>query len=966
MRGAFFAVTVSVNIVSISSPPNLPPSLEARWSQVATRLSELPERVVTDSPRVAGTVGRVTVCSDFILATLLRQTGALLERLEDEEPLSANDVTARLSLAGCDEAQAMAKLRRVRQVEMARIAWRDLSGWADLETNLVDLSVLAESSVHAALDFAVVALEPRYGRPVDEMGNDLPLLVLGMGKLGGHELNYSSDIDLVLLHPDGAEAIGLNDIDTEGYFRKLAQLVIKLLDQVTEDGFVFRVDTRLRPFGSSGPLTVGISALETYLVRHGRDWERYAYLKARLLTGEEYANEIFDQILTPFVYRRYLDYGVFDALRQMKAAITQEVARKDMAENIKLGPGGIREIEFIVQAAQLVRGGRDPELQERTLLAVLPRLVHNRQLTKPAATGLADAYRFLRALENRLQAMNDRQLHDLPDDAVMQECLAYAMSEPSWAALFERLATHRRFVEAQFAKVALDEHEPSGAPVGEIGLARSWQGAWEGCDFDSFLTNAELPEAEDIATILKALRTGPLYQRMDETSRQRLSAVLSRILPMLREHARPANTLQRVLPVLQAIGRRSAYLALLNENPTALEQLLALARQSEFLIHQVASYPLLLDELLDARIFETPPTREELEGALERNPGLGSETDVESLLEVIRQFQRAAVFRIAVADRFGRLPLMKVSDRLTDTAEIVLEFALKAAWAELVDKHGRPMCGEPANLTEAGFAIIGYGKLGGLELGYGSDLDLVFVHGSHGAHQETNGEPPLDNARFFARLAQRLIHFLSIQTSSGRLYEVDTRLRPSGQSGLMVTSMEAFKRYQRKQAWVWEHQALLRSRSVAGSEQIRQAFEKDRRAVLTGYVNRADLKKEVLRMRERMRTELSRSNAGQFDLKQDRGGLADIEFLVDYWVLSHAAETPELVEFPDNVRQLEALELAGLVSAERCQQLTAIYLGLRQRSHEVALDATDRVVDTSEFVAERRWVGSLWDEVFDE
>jgi glutamate-ammonia-ligase adenylyltransferase len=908
----------------------------------------------------------VTVCSDFVLATLLRQTDALLERLEDEEPLSTKGVTARLSLAGCNEAQAMAKLRRVRHVEMARIAWRDLSGWADLETTLLDLSVLADSSVHAALDFAVAALESRYGRPIDEMGKPLPLLVLGMGKLGGNELNFSSDIDLVLLHPDGAEATGLTDIDTENYYRKLAQLVIKLLDQVTEEGFVFRVDTRLRPFGSSGPLTVSISALETYLVRHGRDWERYAYLKARLLTGEEYANELFDQILTPFVYRQYVDYGVFDALRQMKALIAQEVVRKNMAENIKLGPGGIREIEFTVQASQLVRGGRDPALQERSLLAVLPRIVHHRQLTEPAATGLADAYRFLRALENRLQAMDDRQIHDLPGDAIMRECLAYAMDEPSWSALSERLATHRRFVEAQFAKVAFDEHEPPGESFGGVDSARSWHRAWEGCDFDSFLTNAELPEAEDIATTLTALRAGPLYQRMDETSRQRLSVVLSRIVPMLREHVRPASTLRRVLPVLQAIGRRSAYLALLNENPMALEQLLALARQSEFLIRQITSYPLLLDELLDARIFETPPTRDELENTLTRNVELVSETDVESLLEAMRLFQRTSVFRIAVADLFGRLPLMKVSDRLTDTAEIVLEFALKTAWDELVDKHGTPMCGEPTNLTEAGFAIVGYGKLGGLELGYGSDLDLVFVHGSQGAHQETNGERPLDNASFFARLAQRLIHFLSIQTRSGRLYEVDIRLRPNGQSGFMVTSMESFKRYQRQEAWVWEHQALLRSRSVAGSEQLRQAFERDRRTVLAGHVNHADLKKEVLRMRNRMRTELSRSKAGQFDFKQDRGGLSDIEFLVDYWVLAHAAETPELVDFPDKVRQLEALELAKLVSAERCQQLATIYLTLRERSHEVALNDAGRVVDISEFKAERLWVGSLWDEVFAE
>jgi len=952
--------------VSTISPALLPQSLEAHWNQVATRLSELPEGLFTDLPIAAETVGRVAVCSDFVLATLLRQPDALLDRLADEEPLTLLDVEARFDLAGCDEVQAMSKLRRVRQVEMARIAWRDLSGLADLETNLLDLSVLAESAIHAALEFAVGALAPRYGKPVDDSGAYLPLLVLGMGKLGGYELNYSSDIDLVFLHPDGAETNGLSDIDAEGYYRRLAQLVVKLLDQVTRDGFVFRVDTRLRPFGSSGPLTVGLSALETYLIRHGRDWERYAYLKARLLTGEKYKAEVFDQILTPFVYRRYIDFGVFDALRQMKALVTQEVARKDMADNIKLGPGGIREIEFIVQASQLVRGGRDPALQERSLLSVLPRLVHNRQLTESVVTGLADAYRFFRELENRLQAMDDRQIHKLPDDSLTRERLAYAMNETSWPLLVDRLVAHRQFVEAQFASVAVDEQETENATAGTVSSASSWQGAWDGCDFEGFLESTNFPEAKDIAATLRELRDGALYRRMDEVSRQRLSAAMSRIVPMLREHGRPADTLRRVLPVLRAIGRRSAYLALLNENPPALERLLALARQSEFLISLVTSYPLLLDELLDSRIFDTPPSREELEKALKQNVESVAETSVESLLEAIRQFQRTAVFRIAVADRFGQLPLKKVSDRLTDTAEIVLQFALDIAWGELVAKHGRPMCGESPDLTEAGFAIIAYGKLGGLELGYGSDLDIVFLHGSHGAYQQTDGELSLDNDRFFMRLAQRLIHFLSIQTTSGRLYEVDIRLRPSGKSGFMVTSLDAFKRYQRKEAWVWEHQALLRSRSVAGSKRVREAFEADRRVVLTEHVERAGLRQEVLRMRMRMRAELATSREGQFDLKHDRGGLADIEFLVDYWVLSNAAQTPALVEFPDNVRQLEALELAKLVPAECCQELTRVYLLLRERSHELALNDAGRVVDATEFVDERRWVGMLWDEVFAE
>ena len=902
-----------ISSVNAKPPANLPASLEAHWTQVALRLSGLPDDLFADSPDALDSVSRVTVCSDFVLATLLQQPSALLRRLTDPDPLRTTSLEDRLELTGCSETEAMSMLRRFRHVEMARIAWRDLSGWTDLETSLADLSALADSSVHVALEFAVAQLTPRYGKPVDEGGNDLPLLVLGMGKLGGYELNYSSDIDLVFLHPDGVEIFGLTGIDVEGYYRRLAQLLVKLLDLVTHDGFVFRVDTRLRPFGSSGPLTVGISALETYLVRHGRDWERYAYLKARLLTGERYATEVFDEILTPFVYRRYIDFGVFDALRQMKALIVREVARKDMAQNIKLGSGGIREIEFIVQASQLVRGGRDSSLRERSLLTVLPRIVRNRQMTDSAAAGLAEAYRYLRALENRLQAMNDKQLHDLPSDAQTRERLAFAMLEPGWPALVERLAAHRRFVEEQFAKLALDEQEPATGMAGATVSAASWQAAWETSDFEAYLEDAGVPDSKDLAMTLGEIRGGPVYQRMDEVSRQRLCAVISRIVSMIREYPRPASTLRRVLPLLRAIGRRSAYLALLNENPMALERLLALARQSEFLIRLVTSSPLLLDELLDARVFEIPPSREELESALQQSLDLVSSADVESQLEALRQFQRTAVFRIAVADRFGQLPIMKVSDRLTDTAEIVLQFALDIAWAELVAKYGRPMSGDTSGQSEAGFVILGYGKLGGLELGYGSDLDIVFVHGSHGVGQQTDGEMPIDTERFFVRLAQRLIHFLSMQTSSGRLYEVDTRLRPSGDSGFMVTSIEAFKRYQRKEAWVWEHQALLRSRSVAGSPPLREEFEVERRAILTGHVDRGILRCEILRMRERMRRELSRSKAGEFDIKQDRGGLADIEFLVDYWILLNASELPELVKYPDNVRQLEALEHAELV-----------------------------------------------------
>jgi glutamate-ammonia-ligase adenylyltransferase len=936
----------------LQRPVDLPAALEPRYERVAARLAELafelPESVVPSA-------AKVVVTSDFVLGVLERYPAELLERLGDDAPLDAAALRSRLPPGECGDSEAMAALRRARQVEMARIAWRDVTGSADLDTTLADVSLLADRLIELALEYAAATLEPRFGRPRDSAGNALPLLVLGMGKLGGQELNFSSDIDLVFLHPDGAVE-GTTTIEVETYYLRLAQLLIRLLDQRTEDGFVYRVDTRLRPFGSSGPLVVGLSAFETYLVEHGRDWERYAYVKARLLTGQRFAAELFDPILTPFVYRRYLDYGVFAALRQMKRLIAQEVARKDLADNIKLGPGGIREIEFIAQAFQIVRGGRRAELRARSLLRVLPLLAGDRQLPERTVAALAAAYRYLRTVENRIQAQNDEQTHALPDDPDQRERLAYALSEPSWAALRRRLDTQRGVVEAEFERVAWEAEGAVAKPTDPLGAA------WETGDIAALVADTPLAGSEHAVELLTDLRHGGLYQRMDELARQRLSAVMCRTIGLLARHPAAAKVIERVLPVYRAVGRRSAYLALLNENPAALERLLKLVADSSWLARQMAEQPLLLDELLDSRVFDTPPSRAELEALLERTTEGAAERGLEALLDAIRIFQRTAIFRIAIADRLGSLPLMKVSDRLTDTAELVLDLALGTAMRELVAKYGTPRCGPP--MRAAGFAVIGYGKLAGLELGYGSDLDLVFLHDSSGALQETDGDPPLDNERFFSRLVQRLIHFLTIQTSSGRLYDVDTRLRPSGRAGLLVSSVEGFRRYQTTEAWVWEHQALLRSRALAGSPQVCATFERIRREVLTAHVARDKLKHEIAKMRTRMRTELSLAKAGFFDLKQDEGGIADIEFLVDYWVLAHSAEYPELVEFPDNIRQLEALERVGLVAAESCRSLKEAYIALRQRVHELSLDEAGRVLPAGELRAVRRFVSELWDEVF--
>ena len=941
----------------VEVPADLPRALTPRFERVRDRLASLDVELPADA---TATAARVCVVSDFVLDVLTRLPGRLAARLADPKPLTDTALRAALRLEGASEQAAMTELRRLRQVELARIAWRDLAGAAGLGATLADLSTLADALILSALEYASAALEPRFGRPTDASGRPWSLVVLGMGKLGGNELNFSSDIDLVFLHADEDGESGLPDrpgVEPETYYRRLAQTLIKMLDEVTAEGFVYRVDTRLRPFGASGPLAIGISAFESYLVQHGRDWERYAYVKARAITGGTVADEVFAEVLTPFVYRRYLDYGVFEALRQMKRLISAEVARKDMADNVKLGPGGIREIEFIVQAFQLVRGGRNPDLRTRSLLEALPLLAGDRQLPLETVTALASSYTFLRTLENRLQQIADQQTHDLPADTEVRARVAYGSGAPSWEALREQLDAHRGVVEREFERVAWDAE--GGAAAGPVDAVAA---AWEAGELGEALAGTPLEGDEVVERLLTDLRHGGLYQRMDEVARQRLAAVVARTIPLLGQQEAPAKSLERVLGIYRAICRRSAYLALLNENPAALERLLNLAAQSAWLARQIAEHPMLLDELLDARIFDTPPTREELAELFERSLRNAEPNDSESTFEAIRVFQRTAMFRIAIADRLGALPLMKVSDRLTDTAELVLEFSLRATWRELVRKHGKPVCGPP--MREAGFAVIGYGKLGGLELGYGSDLDLVFLHDSSGARQETDGDPPLDNEKFFVRLVQRLIHYLTIQTSTGRLYEVDTRLRPSGRAGLIVSSLEGFQRYQATEAWVWEHQALLRSRALAGSRAVCAAFERMRREILVANVDRQNLQSEVAKMRGRMRAELSLAKPGWFDIKQDSGGLADIEFLVDYWVLANSERFPELVEFPDNVRQLEALERVGLVPADRCARLKQAYLALRQRLNELALDEAGRIVPEREFKDLRGWVTAEWEQVF--
>jgi glutamate-ammonia-ligase adenylyltransferase len=914
---------------------------------------------------VRDSVRTVFAASDFVSQACARDPqllDALITSGDLERALGAPEFIRRAPQPAEDpppDAQLQAELRRWRRHELVRIAWRDLAGWAPLTETLAELTAFADAAIATALAHARRTLVARYGEPRSAGGQVQPLLIIGMGKLGGGELNFSSDVDLVLLFPEHGDTDGARGIANEEFFTRLGQGLVRLLETRTPDGFVLRVDLRLRPFGDSGPLVVSFSSFEDYLPRHGRDWERYAYVKARPITAPERFGELEASALRPFVYRRYLDYGVFESLREMKALIQREVARRELADHVKSGPGGIREIEFIVQALQLTRGGRDRRLQTPSLFAALEHLAAIQLLPAAAAAELREAYVFLRRLENRLQMLADAQVHQLPTEALGRERLALAMGAPDWPALAAEIERQRDRVSRHF-RLTFGAGETDNASV-RVDLGRFWDTEAEAAALEAALTRAGFTDSAEVARLLLELRSSSLVRRLDEPGRQRLQALLPALLADVAKSSAQLPVLRRVLKIIEATGKRSAYFALLQENGAARARLIELCRHGDFLAAQIAAHPMLLDELIDERLLKILPTRADFARELESRLEQVHEEDPEQQVEALRQFQCAALFRVAVADLTGALPLMHVSDRLTDIAELIVERAMQLGWRQMTAQFGIPGCGDGADARPVNICAAGYGKLGGMELGYSSDLDLVFLHDSHGERQETSGARPIDNQVFFVRLAQRIVHLLTMTSAAGRLYQVDVRLRPSGKGGLLVTNIEAFAEYQREEAWSWEHQALLHARAVAGSPALRARFEAVRLAVLCNHVHRDTLRAEVRSMRERMRKELSRGDAARFDIKQDPGGVADIEFLAQYWALKWAREYPPVAMFSDTIRQLESVASADLVPQATVDVLTQAYRTYRATAHRLSLDDAAALAPAADFVEMRAAVTRIWD-----
>ncbi len=905
---------------------------------------------------------RTVSCQTFLRSYPLDQT---LTRQQIEDLIQDYTLDDNYQLA--DEAKVMSGLRNLRMLLMMRWIWQDALQMIALEQLTDELSEFADGCIAFAKDYTYQNLVKQYGEPtfINDQGNLQidDMAIMAMGKLGAHELNLSSDIDLIFVHQtrgetNGDKARGTRSIENKRFMTRLGQGIIKLLDNKTADGFVFRVDMRLRPWGDGSDLAIHLSALQKYFALHGRAWERFAWLKARVVgqVDQPFYNEL-QALIKPFVFRYYVDYSAFAALREMKSLIQNQVAQREDLDNIKLGAGGIRDIEFIVQAFQLIYGGRHPQLQVKSCLQAMKVLCELRYLEPSTYEQLQSAYRFLRRLEHGIQAINDQQTQRLPHDPHWQQNLAIILGFDNWEGLLSTLNQHRHNVNVPFERMVTERQVPNQEETDlepehlDEQIARLYEVLTE--------TNGEL---------LRSFWQSKMVANLSDEARERLDAaypVIVRALLAHQEQQQLANTaLPRLIALLEAICRRSIYLVMIAENPNATIELIPMLSASPWIAKELAQYPVLLDSFLQQR-YRHLPDKPELRDILRQQLLRVEPDDEEELLSVLRLFKKNQVLAVAASDVLAERPIMKVSDSLTYIAEVVLEAALERAFTELVKRYGYPIGqdGDPVTEANCGFAIIGYGKLGGLELSYSSDLDLVFLHKIK-EQGMTTGEMSVSGMKFAARLVQKLMNYLNTQTRDGRAYEIDMRLRPSGNAGMMVVSCHAFETYQLEKAWSWEHQALVRARAICGDKQVTARFCNIRREVLALPRTIEQVRSEVTSMRIKMQKHLGTSQweqqAGKFHLKQDAGGIVDIEFLAQFAVLAYSHEHPSLTKWSDNVRIFEEVASLGIWKASVCQDLTDAYLRIRAATHQLALSEQSLLVDESLWKETRALLQAQW------
>ncbi len=930
-----------------------------------------------DDTSFSATLKEVLTFSDFVAGNFIRNPALLQDLLKNgdlEKKYNNDEYENKLKNALSDPAVAKDEaglshiLRSIRRREMIRIAWRDLTGLADLTETMIDLSALADACIDKALSLLHEWQCTTFGTPFNPSGEPLHLVVFGMGKLGGRELNFSSDVDLIFVFPHAGETKGgPKSISNDQFFTRLARRLINIIGETTAEGLVFRVDMRLRPFGDSGPMVMSFDAMEDYYQNQGREWERYAWIKARAIAGDKKAGTELLARLNPFVFRKYLDFGVFDGLRDMKQKISLEVKRKGMQDNIKLGPGGIREIEFFGQMFQLIRGGVMPVLQEPRIMKVLQTLAQEKYISAEIRDELLDAYKFLRNTEHRLQEYSDQQTHDIPSDLIGRERLSASMKFSDWPSFASQLQLHMKIVHKHFNNL-LGAKESTGSQDHEkaelIKLSTLWKALEKHEDAAEILLSAGFDEPGDIINILGSLRNDPHTRALSNEGRTRLNRLIPLVLQKAGLSEHPEIVLDRIIELIKTIERRTTYLALLFENPTALDHLVKLADAGPWIISFLACHPVLLDELLDPRTLYSPPKKSNIEREIQKKLDQVDPDDLEAQIIELSIFKQVNTLRIAAADVTGAVPLMRVSDYLTETAETVLDKVLELSWNHLVAKHGRPACILEGKKCDKGFVIIAYGKLGGIELGYGSDLDLVFIHaGAEG--QTKGGSHPIDNSHFFSRLGQRIIHTLTAPTPAGILYQADMRLRPDGSSGILTATIQSFKEYQEEKAWAWEHQAIIRARAICGDPLLMDSFEKIRQNILALPREKNALKEKVSTMRNRMRQELIKPEKGVFDIKQGKGGLVDIEFLVQYLVLLNSNKYAELTKWSDKVRILQTLTEVGIIDEDTGYFLKEAYLTYRTEIHRLTLKEKPTKVSEKKFSHLRKKVAEIWEDLIE-
>ncbi len=865
-------------------------------------------------------------------------------------------------IASQDENSLKKILRKERNWQMTRIAIRDLSGLATLDETMRDLSDLADALVASTLDWHYERACLRYGTPIGrDSGLPQKMLVIGMGKLGGQELNFSSDIDLIFVYPEGGETKMAEGqppkraTSNDQFFTRLGQAMNKSLVEMTEDGFVYRVDMRLRPFGDGGSLAISFSGMEHYYEMHGRAWERYALVKGRVIAGDaKEAAYLFD-ILRPFVYRRYVDFTAMDSLRELKQMIAAQVKKKGMEDNIKLGRGGIREIEFIAQAFQLIHGGRNKALQTRSLLPTLDLLAQRKFLEEQVYQSLKSAYIFLRQAENRLQAWRDEQTHDLPTDKKQQLTLAQSMGYENYENFLADLNSHRAMVQAQFDLVFAEDEACEEADA----LSDLWLGELDDLNLVMAYGLSEM-QAKAFLQPLFTFKAGRIVQTLEKEGVERLNAVMPLLLREILSTNRSSECFERVLSVIESIAKRSVYLVLLKENIAALQRLIELCHVSAWLADMLVKYPALLDQLLDKEALFSPldacALQQDAQNILNT-----AQLDEEEFMNALRQWRHAQVFKVAAADVTGNMPVTEVSNYLTWIAEAVLNAVVAFAWQLMQQKNGLPG-GMDEQTKRNPFMVLGYGKLGGVELGYGSDLDVVFVYqGLKSSDQAVSSTGKrLDNSMYFVRMGQKIISLMTTMMPTGILYEVDTRLRPNGASGMMVVDFEGYQNYLKNKAWVWEHQAFVRVRAITGDAKSIEQFNQFKAAFLQQKREVSEIQKEVRDMRQKMMAELDKSNDTVFDLKQGRGGIVDIEFMMQFLVLSYAYQTPTLCQYSDNLRILEAVAKVGLLAKNEEEALLNAYKTYRSKYHRMALQNEKEWVPSDCYLEQRKAVKEVW------